>query len=721
MPATSLDFSPDGKLLAVSLGERVTLAQPGEVKLWTLADPAAEPKTLYGHAGRVAQVRISPDGQTIATCGADGDVRLWDAADLDNPRLVLRHERDVTAMLCLDGGKIVTAQKGGRMSLWDTRSGQRQAEFAGHRHEGENNVEVTSLHRSPDRTAIVSAADDDTVRFWPLATRREEQQLRAGGERVQGVAFSRDGKRAFLTRGPGNTLIEWNAESGTELRRLGPHFAPVTAVALSRDDRIAVTGCTDGRVFLWDLRTGGQIRRIDAAHAKEVRSIAVSPDKRYVVTAGLDGYVRVWNTATGEQLRERQGKANPFEIALTPDGRTALVIDDRDAVLWNIETGEETGRLTGHLVQVSSLAVSPNGEQALTGTRRGTLRLWDLKTQELIRRYDGHFDQLRCVAFSPDGRTALSGSEDQTILHWDLETGRILEQLDGHSAAVLDVAFAPDGKSAISGAADQTARLRTLRSTQDGLSTADFVRAWSPVATIAELKSRLTLDAHPGGAWFAAFSPDGKRLASGGEGGAVRLWDPATGAEQTKLDAHKGIVTCGTFSPDGAVLATGGSDKMVKLWNVETGELLATLAGHTEMVRQLDFSPDGTRLASSSEDGTARMWDVASHKPLWSIRENLPVYNVRFSPDGTLVATASGKWQPRENGLVKLWNAEDGSAARTIDESRNVQTALAFSPDGGRIVARNGAGAFVLWNVETGEAARTVARSNGYRDAVFTP
>ena len=93
-----------------------------------------------------------------------------------------------------------------------------------------------------------------------------------------------------------------------------------------------------------------------------------------------------------------------------------------------------------------------------------TLKLWDISTGECLRTFRGNKGTVCSVAFSPDGKTALSGSggDDDTLKLWNVSTGRCLRTFRGHDSIVGSVAISPDGRTALSGSWDGTLKLWQL-------------------------------------------------------------------------------------------------------------------------------------------------------------------------------------------------------------------------------------------------------------------
>ena len=167
-----------------------------------------------------------------------------------------------------------------------------------------------------------------------------------------------------------------------------------------------------------------------------------------------------------------------------------------------------------------------------------------------------------------------------------------------------------------------------------------FVHVWN-LNTSNKVRHQFTVKRHNDWIRTLAFSPDGKLLASGGEGGTLCLWRVADSTLLFTATAHKWRINVVAFSPDGKILASGGEELFFS--NTTTGTQLRTPPRQlTAHLSALIFSPDGNTLVAGNWDGIIELWDVRAGGLLSTRTGHTHGINVlKFSPEGrTLVSTS---------------------------------------------------------------------------------
>jgi WD40 repeat protein len=191
-----------------------------------------------------------------------------------------------------------------------------------------------------------------------------------------------------------------------------------------------------------------------------------------------------------------------------------------------------------------------------------------------------------------------------------------------------------------------------------------------------------------------AFSPDGSRVATAGQDGAVRLWDAVDGHSVGEPYTHQRAANAAAFSPDGTLLASASDDGTVAVSNISNSKN-TILTGHLSTVEAVAFSPNGRMLASASSDGTVQLWDTtASFRNLGPLSGNArAIVDVAFSPDGATLAGATS------DGTVLLWDVASREAPETLTSGVGA-SAVTFSPDGKFLAVADPTGMPVVWDVE---------------------
>jgi WD40 repeat protein/RNase P subunit RPR2 len=303
----------------------------------------------------------------------------------------------------------------------------------------------------------------------------------------------------------------------------------------------------------------------------------------------------------------------------------------------------------------------------------------------------GHKGWVNSIAISPDGKWATSGSDDQTIKIWNLETGECRATLEGHSGKVEAVAITPNGRRILSGSRDFSVRIWDASSGQE----------------LAKL------DGYTNVVWSVVALQDNARVLGGGWNATLKVWDIASGSCLRTIDcgaANDDNIFCSAVNRAGNQAVSGHRDGLVRLWSLESGECLATLKGHSEIVKSIQIAPNGRFAFSGSEDKTVKAWDLEAGTCVGTLEghQDGGWLRIAISPDGTLIASTGF-----QDHTVRFWNWKLGSCLQVIDyQIYDDPMSVAFSPDGFRLLVGTSANNIYAYRLtgarhtQSAEAAR---------------
>jgi RNA polymerase sigma factor (sigma-70 family) len=516
----------------------------------------------------------------------------------------------------------------------------------------------------PDSKTLVSAGRDATIRLWDVATGKMLQRFDVG--------FTKSDARPPRIGWRHGFTVAMSADAKTVAACWYQVVLPSLLNEFA-DTKEARDLKYDGPcVQRWDLATGKELPPLVGLD-KPALAIAFSPDGRRLATSTFDGAVKVWNVATGMELdrfgegvdslgREIVNNTCRDGLMFTPDGSHLLItISDSSKRLtgmerWDIAAKKQVGQTSwdARTTRVPQMFADEGNHLFLT-TSGGDILEQEVATGLEVRKLPGQLPSINGLARSPDGKRFYSRMRgDPTILEWDVATGKELRRL------------------------------------------------------AADARKGLPLQTDGNEIWHAslAVSPDGRLLATAGEGAVIRVYDLATGKETFTDDDHVYPPNAVFFTPDNKALWTWSGDGAVHQWDATTGKAIHRVTVNAD-ASVLAISADGVHFASQLDDGSVVLNELSTGKQLGQFgKTGLGNALLAFSTNGRKLAfgnvaeenTAIFDVPPKGNANCVIGGVPKNKA-RPI---KLINPTFLLSPDGSTFVAHSEENKLGIWETTRG-------------------
>ncbi len=663
------------RALFVGDGSKVlTTAEGGLAALWR-ADGKLIVQ-LQGDDGALAPyVAASRDGRWIATGGASGQVRIW-SSDGQLKQTLVGHEKSIGGLeFAPDGAILASGSSDGTIKLWSLADGEWTSAAT------LSDLGSTANHIAFNATGDLLAAADlsDNIAIWRRSAGEGWRLVKTVKAHASGSLLSgalalgwHPSQEIILSAGYDDVAQLWNAD-GTLLRTLRGHTGDVVAAEFSPDGRIVLTASRDGSAMIWDM-SGRRLLTLGGGDVP-LEDAGFSPDGKSVALARDDGAVRLFSLLPRGVARLSGGAGPLRKVEFSPEGRTlAIAGNDASARVWQREdpsAGEAAQTLfdqTGQWVVqpllaahqpgnvffkgAAALAVSPDGQQVLTGGFDGITKIHDIKTQS-AQDLTGHSNSIVSAAFAPTGDVAATASRDGTVRLWrnglsDATSGwSLASEIKLGSTSAREVVFMPDGLGLVTLAQDKFLD-----------PSASVIEVWkfSPGDMSVTRSARIAIEAR--GAMDIDLDPPGKRIGVARMDGSIEVYELSGRLVARSQRAHGGQpVLKVVFSKDADIFASVAGDAVARIWRIDAGEVqgghslnrITELIGHQSGgllqggiqsgIADIDFAQDNRMIATAGRDGTVKVWTMDG-SVLGVLRGGGTAEDVTFNAKGSLIATA---------------------------------------------------------------------------------
>lgn len=610
-----------------------------------------------------------------------------------------------------------------------------------------HSASVYGVAFSPDGKYIASTCNDGSVKIWDTKLGFENFTFFNYDTYGYDITFSSNGQ--YLLGTGNNANVIWNVATTKPIAFIttgdqvdGEREAGLSKGIFSADNKYCFSGREDFSIMRWDLEeilhpskytykynkipyNEDSVLELNPpssafflkGHTAEITGLAITRDNKFLVSSGKDSLIIIWNAQSGEKIRTIK---NPYPIetlAVTPDGNKIICADDdlserAGLRIWDLHTGKMAFYKPVKNDKIKCVAISHDGKYMACGYLLSAIDIYSLPSNKLLKKIKGHAKWVNSIAFSNDGKRLVSGSEDNSIKIWNVATGQLLKDFRKTIANIDQVTYEK--------------KHRLITTTAQTIDKQETV-VWELDQGIG-IKNRFITKPQFRNKEFMNMDTAGKQLMII-EDSAIIVFDPVLGKENQHLSipfvgssllapggdfiffqnrkndsffiVRKGSNAPKLFAPhpdadtnrffrsvdaidisaDGKFVAAGGDGADIYIWNLET----------KEYVRNLNYLDDDS---SERKNGTYAEDEMLA-------LPNSAIYDLKFSPDGKLIAAGVHFPDPVvTGGLIIIWNVETGKRLHWITGHNYPMQSINWSPDGKFLITGSNDKMVKVWKYE---------------------
>lgn len=614
----------------------------------SFADVKPEVVLTTGHSDQINAMVTSPNGRFLASSGNNKIIKIWEIATTQEYRTLSGFDGRMDEIIfSMDNKHLAGLSTHGELIVWNVLSGEEVFKL------NTGTSALQGLGFSKDGKKVYHAGERNTLSVSVLATGQTTST-----EMYSTAMVLDTNKQIIYSLDHLGKLNYFNVESEAfikEVQLFDEFNYPFSGLEVSPDGKFLACGFNDDKLRIYDTDKH-QFVYVSSKFGNKIQDIVFDHRKPYLYVSDATGLVTVLDYNKQKLLQEHQSQTFTAQcITAHPVGEVVILANFASINFYDVKRKKVFKQLSGKTTRISWVAHNPQKEYLAVATDDIHIQLWDLKLNKVVEKFRG----FKPCEFSSDGRFLFYQNSQLEIGIYDIDKGVEVQSLKTNYQLQMSMAVSDDGKYLAGG----------------GLSTG--INVWD----LEKNKSIGMLTGHAGIVTSVHFHPTLPLLVSTSYDQTTRIWDIKTMKEIQRFEDQKICVSEGKFSPDGKLLATAAWDKTIYIRNVEDWSTKYVLEGHKNMINSLDFNQESSILASAAGNNAVAEFD---------------------------------------NSVI-TWNLATGQQFCQMKDHKTALTKLIFDQNNGRIYSSSEDGEIKITEPKTCEVIATYVGTTENEFAIYTP